>query len=60
MRHDDTRQPPGRETGPPDDACRSTRKPEWVEPRLEFVEPRLTMHGDLQRVTGAFFGTFSP
>ena len=35
-------------------------KSSWVEPRLKFVEPKLTEHGGLQRITGGFFGTFSP
>jgi hypothetical protein len=35
------------------------RKP-WVKPRLEFVEPKLTSHGEFTKVTGAFFGAFSP
>jgi hypothetical protein len=37
----------------------STREP-WVAPKLEFVEPKLTQHGDLTKVTGQFFGSFSP
>lgn len=32
----------------------------WVTPRLTFVEPKLTKHGDVKKVTGAFFGAFSP
>lgn len=42
--------------------CRESTgdKQAWVEPKLEFVEPKLTAHGDLQRVTAGFFGTFSP
>ena len=32
----------------------------WEKPKLEFVEPKLTEHGQLERLTGAFFGTFSP
>jgi hypothetical protein len=40
------------------------RKP-WEEPRLNFVEPRLTKHGSLEKVTrgrkrNGFFGEFSP
>ena len=38
------------------------RKP-WEEPKLAFVEPKLTKHGDLEKVTGkrnSFFGEFSP
>ncbi len=33
---------------------------EFEEPKLEFVEPRLTDHGDLSRMTHGFFGTFVP
>ena len=32
----------------------------WVEPKLVFVEPKLTSHGELTEVTGVFFGAFSP
>jgi len=32
----------------------------WVTPKLVFVEPKLTSHGELAQVTGAFFGAFSP
>jgi len=35
-----------------------SKKP-WEEPKLDFVEPKLTKHGDLKNLTG-FFGTFSP
>ena len=34
-------------------------KKNWEEPRLTFVEPKLTAHGTLGEVTGAFFGSFS-
>ncbi len=34
-------------------------KPPFEEPRLVFVEPKLTPRGDLREVTG-FFGSFSP
>jgi hypothetical protein len=33
---------------------------EFEEPKLEFIEPKLTDHGDLTRVTHGFFGTFVP
>jgi len=36
-----------------------TAKKPWHEPKLTFVEPKLTQHGELKEVTG-FFGTFSP
>lgn len=35
------------------------RRP-WVTPKLVFVDPKLTSHGDLTQVTGGFFGAFSP
>jgi hypothetical protein len=35
-------------------------KQPWQEPKLAFVEPKLTPHGALQKVTGAFFGPFTP
>jgi hypothetical protein len=35
-------------------------KAPWQEPKLAFVEPKLTPHGELKHVTGAFFGTFTP
>ena len=50
------------ETGAPSEPA--DRKP-WEEPKLAFVEPKLTKHGDLEEVTGkrkrnGFFGEFSP
>ena len=33
---------------------------EWQEPKLAFLEPTLTPHGELTKVTGQFFGGFSP
>jgi hypothetical protein len=35
-------------------------KETWHEPKLTFVEPKLTNHGSLTEVTGQFFGGFSP
>jgi hypothetical protein len=33
----------------------------WQEPKLVFVEPKLTPHGDLKQVTGqGYFGGFTP
>jgi hypothetical protein len=34
----------------------------WEEPKLTFLEPKLTKHGKLEEVTGAgpFFGGFTP
>lgn len=41
-----------------------TEKKSWEEPKLTFVEPKLTRHGKLEKVTGepkdGFFGQFSP
>ena len=33
---------------------------EWQEPKLTFVEPKLTRQGDFVEITGQFFGAFSP
>jgi hypothetical protein len=40
-------------------------KKTWEEPKLAFVEPKLTKHGSLEKVTrgrrrNGFFGEFSP
>ena len=37
-----------------------SKKSEWQDPKLEFVEPRLTERGPLKEMAGGFFGTFSP
>ena len=37
----------------------SEDKRTFEEPRLTFIEPKLTPRGDLREVTG-FLGTFSP
>lgn len=40
-----------------------TGKKHWQEPKLVFVEPKLTKHGNLEELTGqdnGFFGPFSP
>jgi hypothetical protein len=36
-----------------------TRKP-YTEPKLTFIEPKLTKYGDATMVTNSFMGTFSP
>jgi len=36
-----------------------TRKA-FAEPKLTFIEPKLTKHGDATKLTGGFFGTFTP
>jgi len=39
----------------------SAGKKPWQEPKLAFVEPKLTQHGSLEEVTGqGFLGSFSP
>lgn len=35
-------------------------KPTWEEPKLAFVEPKLTKQGDLKEITAGFFGSFTP
>jgi hypothetical protein len=35
-------------------------KQPWQDPKLVFVEPKLTHHGTVQEVTGQSFGTFVP
>lgn len=37
-------------------------KKEFTEPKLNFVEPKLTKQGDATKITGAppIFGTFVP
>ncbi|MFO1429139.1 MAG: hypothetical protein U1F76_03210 [Candidatus Competibacteraceae bacterium] len=35
-------------------------KPAFEEPRLTFIEPKLTPRGDLRKVTAGIFGGFSP
>ena len=39
--------------------ARAAAKPPFDEPKLAFLEPKLTPRGDLREVTG-FFGGFSP
>ena len=41
-------------------AQQPTGKQQWQEPKLTFVKPKLTKHGELKEVTAAFFGTFVP
>jgi len=38
-------------------------KKAFEEPKLEFIQPKLTKHGDATKITafnGGFFGEFSP
>ena len=48
----------------PEDDCPAVALPPttapWHEPKLTFVEPKLTPHGELKHVTGAFFSSFTP
>jgi hypothetical protein len=37
-----------------------SEKKEFKEPKLKFIEPKLTKHGDATKITGQFFGTFTP
>lgn len=43
----------------PDSLATAAKKP-FVEPKLAFIEPRLTKHGDATKITHGFFGTFDP
>jgi hypothetical protein len=52
-------QPQHAEQDAPRDATTQDKRP-WQEPKLTFVEPKLTKHGELQQVTAGFFGTFVP
>jgi hypothetical protein len=36
------------------------KKQPFVEPKLQFIEPKLVKHGDVKDITAAFFGTFYP
>ena len=49
-----------RDKAPEGQKADATPKQPWVKPRLAFVEPQLTSHGEFTKVTGAFFGAFSP
>ena len=47
----------GEQSGP----SQSSDKKTWQEPKLAFVEPKLTKHGGLEELTGqGFFGGFTP
>ena len=50
-----SREQEGQESAP----SSSLGKKTWQEPKLAFVKPKLTKHGNLKEVTG-FFGGFSP
>jgi hypothetical protein len=38
----------------------ASAKEPWQEPKLTFLEPKLTKHGQLEDVTAGFFNTFTP
>jgi hypothetical protein len=48
------------DTHPRVDDGAPTHREDWQEPKLTFIEPKLTAHGPLTSVTGQFFGAFSP
>ena len=35
-------------------------KEPWQEPKLAFIEPKLTTHGQLEEVTAGFLADFTP
>lgn len=37
----------------------SSGKPQWQEPKLTYVKPKLSKHGDLKEVTAGFFQVFT-
>ena len=46
--------------GPGTTASPASGKKPWQEPKLAFIEPKLTTHGKLEEVTAGFFGGFTP
>jgi hypothetical protein len=42
------------------DGSSSENKKKFTEPKLKFVEPKLTKQGDATKITGGFFGSFTP
>ena len=38
----------------------SKTKRAFTAPKLTFIEPKLTKHGDATKITAGFFGAFSP
>jgi hypothetical protein len=46
--------------GPGVTASPASGKEPWQEPKLAFIEPKLTIHGKLEEVTAGFFGGFTP
>jgi hypothetical protein len=41
-------------------ASSAASKAPWQDPKLAFIEPKLTAHGKLEEVTAGFFGGFTP
>ncbi len=35
-------------------------KRDFAEPKLTFIDPKLTKHGDATKITAGFAGTFFP
>jgi hypothetical protein len=60
MDQDKNPQPPPEQEAWDATAAASPDKQPWQDPKLTFVEPTLTKHGDLTAVTAAFFGGFTP
>jgi hypothetical protein len=48
------------QTSSVDESPAAAGEKEWQEPKLTFVEPKLTRQGDFVEITGQFFGAFSP
>jgi hypothetical protein len=46
--------------GPGTAAVPAAGKEPWQEPKLAFIEPKLTTHGRLEELTAGFFGGFTP
>ena len=38
----------------------SRTKKDFTAPKLTFIEPKLTKHGDATKITAGFFGVFTP
>ena len=41
-------------------ASSASSKEPWQEPKLAFIEPKLTTHGQLEEVTAGFLADFTP
>ena len=53
-------QPNTKPASPPSLAIEAGEKQPFVEPKLTFVQPKLTKQGEAFTVTAGFFQTFSP